>query len=564
MSGENPFADEDDDLDKTVVRPASGSPAAAPGTSSPTSKPPSTQPASPTPTGPTPTGPTPTGPAQAGGRVAAGGAGPAPAAGGATTPPAPRFSQSARLPQAAASAPASAPSRPIGSGPLSAPGNRPLGDPALVRDPALLTGASYSRLLDAAAPTLALIVGARDLESHPDPEGLLDGAIAELRAFETAALASGHSAEQIRLARYALCATLDDVVLATPWGGQTAWSSRGLVTTIHRETMSGERFFSLLDTLMAKPEENHDVLQVFYVCLSLGFEGRYRVMPRGATEISRVRDRLYRTLMRDAEPPAGPLSPAGRAAAVPPGRVPGAVVPVWLPVLLGLAVLVGVFWLMSRDWDGAWASVAMIEQRAAQPVQRAPVSLPPPPSAPQPAPPPAAAAPEVPETTVLQRIRQRLGGDLAAGLVEVLDLPSGIAVRVVAPDSFPSGSAAATPELAALARRIASALDPEPGAVVVLGHTDSVPLRAGARFADNEQLSLARAQAVAEALRPALARPDRVSVRGLGAGLPIADNASAEGRARNRRVEVLLADDGVTPGQAIEALRAATGMESGP
>lgn len=422
----------------------------------------------------------------------------------------------------------------------------------LARDPRLLAGATPSRLLDAAAPMLALIVAARDLQSHPDPEGLLDGAIVEVRTFETEALAAGYTTEQIRLARYALCATMDDVVLATPWGGQTAWNHRGLVSTIHRETMSGERFYALLDTLTAKPEEHREELLLFYACLSLGFEGRYRIMPRGATELSRVRSRLYRLIVQDAEPASGPLSPAGagRGAA---WRPPGGVVPYWVPVLVAGLLLVGMFFLWQREIDRAQAATLGIEWRFLAELERTTVAPPPPlPEAVEPEPEP---APE-PEPVVspYDRVSAALADDIARGNVEVLELPASVTVRIIAPDQFASGAATASASLSALAGRIGSVLDSEEGDIAVIGHSDSIPMRANASFADNEELSHARAEAAAGQIRARLLNPGRVRVEGLGPQAPIADNATPEGRARNRRIEVVLLEPGASFARAIEAI----------
>ena len=54
---------------------------------------------------------------------------------------------------------------------------------------------------------------------------------------------AGVPMEQLRPAHYALCASLDDVVLNTPWGSSGAWAARSLVSTFHQEVRSGERFF---------------------------------------------------------------------------------------------------------------------------------------------------------------------------------------------------------------------------------------------------------------------------------------------------------------------------------
>ena len=500
-TGDNPFADDDDDLDKTVVRPAQPSPA--------------------------PRSETTEAPARA------------------TEP----TSDSASAPHPAAPSSTSAPPRGAASpeGRASPPPNE------LARDPRLLAGSSPSRLLDAAAPMLALIVATRDLQSHPDPEGLLDGAIAEIRAFETEALAAGYTTEQIRLSRYALCATMDDVVLATPWGGQTAWNHRGLVSTIPRETMSGERFYALLDKLTAKPEEHREELLLFYACLSLGFEGKYRIMPRGATELSRVRSRLYRLIAQDAEPASGPLSPAGagRGAA---WRPPGGVVPYWVPVLVAALLLVGLFFLWQREIDRAQAAILGVEWQFSTELER--VTVAPPPPLPDPAAEPEVEPEPEPEPVVspYERVSTALSSEIARGDVEVLEMPTGVAIRIVAPDQFASGAATASDDLSVLARRIGAVLDTEDGDIAVLGHTDSIPMRATASFADNEELSRVRAEAAAELVRARLLNPDRIRVEGLGPQAPIADNATSEGRARNRRIEVILLEPGASFARAIETI----------
>ncbi len=92
---------------------------------------------------------------------------------------------------------------------------------------------------------------------------------------------------------------------------------------------------------------------------------------------------------------------------------------------------------------------------------------------------------------------------------------------------------------ARLIERIAAVLEQEGGAVKVVGHTDSVPIRT-ARFPSNVVLSQARAKAVGDLLKAKLSKPDRISTEGKGADVPIAPNSTAAGRAQNRRVEILI------------------------
>jgi type VI secretion system protein ImpK len=73
----------------------------------------------------------------------------------------------------------------------------------------------------------------------------------------------------------------------------------------------------------------------------------------------------------------------------------------------------------------------------------------------------------------------------------------------------------------------------------VVGHTDSTPIKT-VRFPSNFQLSVERAKAVAELLKHGLTKPDRIDIDGKGPDVPIASNATPEGRAKNRRVEVMI------------------------
>ncbi|PZN94502.1 MAG: type VI secretion system protein TssL [Hyphomicrobiales bacterium] len=112
-------------------------------------------------------------------------------------------------------------------------------------------------------------------------------------------------------------------------------------------------------------------------------------------------------------------------------------------------------------------------------------------------------------------------------------------VRLVGITLFEPGQAAVRDEFKGLIERIATVLETEGGTVKVLGHTDSVPIRT-ARFPSNLQLSQARAKAVGDLLQTKLSKPDRISFEGKGADAPIESNATREGRAKNRRVEIVI------------------------
>ena len=181
-------------------------------------------------------------------------------------------------------------------------------------------------LIEAAAPLLQLLGRLRNTYSQPDPGDLRERAIQQIRAFEQAARDAGVPMDQLRPAHYALCASLDDVVLNTPWGSSGGWAARSLVSTFHQEVRGGERFFDLLDQLRQNPGTFLPVLELMYLCLSLGFQGQLPPVAARPGELDRLREDLYTIIMRQrqARRSGAVAALAGRAGAVPAGPRRGA------------------------------------------------------------------------------------------------------------------------------------------------------------------------------------------------------------------------------------------------
>jgi type VI secretion system protein ImpK len=127
--------------------------------------------------------------------------------------------------------------------------------------------------------------------------------------------------------------------------------------------------------------------------------------------------------------------------------------------------------------------------------------------------------------------------DIGCGTVD--QTANQIVIRLCDQVTFDPGQAVVKEPFKLVAAKIAALLDKEPGRIRVVGHTDSTPIKT-VRFPSNWQLSIERAKAVAELLKRGLAKPDRIDVDGKGPDVPIASNATPEGRAKNRRVEVMI------------------------
>jgi chemotaxis protein MotB len=131
--------------------------------------------------------------------------------------------------------------------------------------------------------------------------------------------------------------------------------------------------------------------------------------------------------------------------------------------------------------------------------------------------------------------------------VTIATLQGKLTVSILDRVMFDSGEAVLKPGGAAVMQKIAALLAAHPAIKVhVIGHTDNVPIRIGAqsRFASNWELSAARALAAVHYLtEQGGVDPRRVGAVGYGEYRPIADNATAEGRARNRRIAITILPD---------------------
>jgi type VI secretion system protein ImpK len=382
-------------------------------------------------------------------------------------------------------------------------------------------------LLSAAAPLLQLLSRMRNTVSVPDAGELRERAVAGLRRFEQLARGGGVSVEALRPAHYALCAALDDVALATPWGAEGAWAARSLVSTFHQQVRSGVEFFTLLKRLSQSPGTMLPVLELMYFCLSLGFMGQYRLSPRGPAELDTVREELYAIIMRHRSAPDPTLSPHPRGLDAP-YRPRGAEVPIWVGAVAGLALIGGLYGWSVVDL-GDRSDVVLEHAQAAPPtrmpdiMRAAPVAAPAPPA----------------EPGALDRLRAFLKPEIDARLVSVVGSESTPDIRINNRGVFASGSAVVQPGVHALLARIGEALKTEPGPVTVAGYTDNQPIRT-VKFPSNFQLSQARADAAASLIGASLAQPGRITTEGRADADPIADNKTSAGREANRRIEVIL------------------------
>ena len=416
------------------------------------------------------------------------------------------------------------PAQAASGGAAAAPATTGWAQPAPAEITDLPAFASLNPLVQAAAPLLTAAPRLRAMARHANPQALRESLAESIKRFEAAARAQNLPNEQVVAARYVLCTLLDESASSTPWGSSGAWSSQSLLVQFHNEAWGGEKVFQLLTRLAENPAQHRNLLELVYVALSLGFEGRYRVLDNGRAQLDDLRSRLAQMLRQLAGPVEKTLATQWQGVVAAPMRLRDGL-PVWVLGLAAALLLMLVFAALrlslGAQTDASFSAVQGLADKAA--VAPAPAA----PTVATPAPPPPP-----------PRLAQLLKSDIDAGFVQVKDMADRSLITLKGDGLFDAGSADVASRSKPLFERIAAALNQVPGQVLISGHTDSQPIRS-IRFPSNWHLSKDRAQSV-RSLLDSQVKPERLSAEGRADTEPVADNNSAEGRALNRRVEIML------------------------
>jgi type VI secretion system protein ImpK len=383
-------------------------------------------------------------------------------------------------------------------------------------------------LVTVATPLLTLAGQLRVTPGHPDPAGLRARTMEAVQRFESRARGQGLADQTVLTARYVLCALLDEAVLATPWGATSVWSGQGMLVTFHKEAWGGEKFFLALEHLLQSPGAHLHLLELFYLCLALGFRGRYQARQGGAEALEELRHQLYQVLRQQRGEPEPELAPQWQGVAD--RRSPLLrVVPLWVAGMVAGLLLVltfsGLSYALNRASDPVFRNLFALGDQLAGSFERT-------------APPPAPVPERLPEAPPV-RLRGFLLEEIRLGLVAVDERPDRSTVTIRGDGLFPSGSATVKPDYLPILGRIADALREVSGQVLVTGHSDNVPIRS-MRFPSNWHLSQERARSVADWLAERTGEPGRFRAEGRADSEPLAANDSPANRARNRRVEITL------------------------
>ncbi|WP_165967879.1 type VI secretion system protein TssL, long form [Sapientia aquatica] len=380
--------------------------------------------------------------------------------------------------------------------------------------------AARNPLLEAAKPLLlAIATMPKQLNDPIQIEGFRGLLKREIRSFQDICAKANIRREHLITASFCLCTALDEAASSTYWGGSQnlgdvgIWASGLLSESFHQDSHGGKKFFLLVARLSSNPTEHGDLLEVMYHILSLGFEGQYHNDPNGQRQLEATRYHLFTQLSNIHGAFNRELSP--NWVGVPHQKsIFMRSLPVWaLALVCGLGLLIMFGWYqyqLSSLARQVTNNIMAIEKMA----------------------PPPQAIKQVDLATLLK-------DEIKQGLVTVVEKGDRTEVIFKGDDMFVLGQSSVNKKMIPLLNKVAAEIAKVAGNIQVIGHSDNQPINTP-QFPNNQALSLERAVLVADVLQSAGVAAGRMEISGRGDSSPIESNSTPTGRAKNRRVEIVL------------------------
>ncbi len=196
---------------------------------------------------------------------------------------------------------------------------------------------SARRLSEVLSPCFTLILQLRAAREFGQPDVLRERIQGLLATTERDASRAGASAKEIEDAKFAIVALIDETILSSDWDDKAHWLAKPLQLELYNRYDAGEAFFTRLEELRSRSGSD-EVLEVYYLCMTLGFKGKYQIHDTGKLRI--LIEEVHSSLQSNPLMKPGRLSPHGR----PHDQIAAEVkkkLPMW--VVLAVSIAAGLF-----------------------------------------------------------------------------------------------------------------------------------------------------------------------------------------------------------------------------
>ncbi len=203
---------------------------------------------------------------------------------------------------------------------------------------------------DIASECFMLILQLRSTNNYGNPESLKARVTEMFQRFERESRSAGIDNEKVKKATFALVAFLDETIISSAWNQKEVWLSDPLQIRMFDTFNAGEEFFTYLEELRQRSSVNKDVLEIYYLCLALGFKGKYQL--QSPELLRRVIDDLNMELHPGMYQSIDSISPNAKPAegvVVSSGRR----LPVWIYPVSAVIIFVVFYVIMSSSATSA-------------------------------------------------------------------------------------------------------------------------------------------------------------------------------------------------------------------
>ena len=168
---------------------------------------------------------------------------------------------------------------------------------------------SKKRLADYCYEILTMVLDLRIKNDFGDAAGFREKILNMLSNMEMNAQKEGVTVIQTEQARFVIIAFIDEFVITSDWQQKEIWLANPLQMQLYNRFDAGEEFFKRLKAFLLNPEKNISVIEIYYICLGLGFKGKYAI---GEQEILRkITIECYDELKKYLNGTTKIISPAG-------------------------------------------------------------------------------------------------------------------------------------------------------------------------------------------------------------------------------------------------------------
>ncbi|MHC5308059.1 type IVB secretion system protein IcmH/DotU [Bartonella sp. LJL80] len=162
-----------------------------------------------------------------------------------------------------------------------------------------IRGMAINKIIDASSTLIALIMRISSLGDYDEVEDLHKRCRSELDTIILELHKEAYDRSTQIAFSYCMCSFIDETVLATDWGERSGWAQKSLLSIYHQETWGGEKFFIVAERLSDEAKRYIDILEFLYLCMVLGYEGKYRPEHNGKLKLEAFMQEIHDIIRKE-------------------------------------------------------------------------------------------------------------------------------------------------------------------------------------------------------------------------------------------------------------------------